>query len=599
MIEKFIYLFLFIASAAFGSFPVAHEGRFHPDDVYRKQMLYEYYHTQSIKKKHRSLLEHDSNDPVWDLHFNGPENTAFPLLFVQSAELKNALGLKVKESHFSFTEINQSIFHDPQAGRRFASLLIAGQHVPGDEPIELNRIAPGLWVKGTESGIEILSTPKDRPWSFLEVGAVIAKGVNKKAQTEAESLLGKLYRLKRLPPADDRLQPLHIRLQRAGDDFKALPYRAMPGKWISLRALAFDVSNFTPYPDDLYVKLKAAYEARNIDQLTQLLNEGYQTIAGQPYLEAEGKALTYPSTSQLQAESLLYSRSWLIACAALYALSFLSGVFLQNRTYMFFAVGAFLLHTAILVLRCYVLERPPVSNMFETVIYVPWVAMLGGFLLQLFSRERWLILSASVVNVLLLILLEITQLNQRLDNVQAVLDSQYWLTVHVLMVVGSYGMFALAGVLGHFYLISRLISGRQTDQTERFGRQILQAMYLGTALLIPGTILGGVWAAESWGRFWDWDPKESWAFISSCVYLIWIHAYRFGHIRYDGLAVGSIVGLMVISFTWYGVNYILGTGLHSYGFGSGGEIYYYLYLAGEAAFIAASLFAIRPKTHYP
>jgi len=180
-----------------------------------------------------------------------------------------------------------------------------------------------------------------------------------------------------------------------------------------------------------------------------------------------------------------------------------------------------------------------------------------------------------------------------------VLDSQYWLTVHVLMVVGSYGMFALAGVLGHFYLISRLISGRQTDQTERFGRQILQAMYLGTALLIPGTILGGVWAAESWGRFWDWDPKESWAFISSCVYLIWIHAYRFGHIRYDGLAVGSITGLMVISFTWYGVNYILGTGLHSYGFGSGGEIYYYLYLAGEAAFIAASLFAIRPKTHYP
>jgi ABC-type transport system involved in cytochrome c biogenesis permease subunit len=78
---------------------------------------------------------------------------------------------------------------------------------------------------------------------------------------------------------------------------------------------------------------------------------------------------------------------------------------------------------------------------------------------------------------------------------------------------------------------------------------------MGVAMLIPGTILGGVWAAESWGRFWDWDPKESWAFISSCIYLMVIHAYRFHFIRNIGLAAGSIAGLLMISFTWYGVNY--------------------------------------------
>jgi ABC-type transport system involved in cytochrome c biogenesis permease subunit len=114
---------------------------------------------------------------------------------------------------------------------------------------------------------------------------------------------------------------------------------------------------------------------------------------------------------------------------------------------------------------------------------------------------------------------------------------------------------------------------------------------LGIALLIPGTILGGVWAAESWGRFWDWDPKESWAFISSCAYLIIIHSYTFGHIRGFGLAVGSIVGLLFISFTWYGVNYVLGTGLHSYGFGTGGEFWYYGFILAEALFLIWKCFS--------
>ena len=116
-----------------------------------------------------------------------------------------------------------------------------------------------------------------------------------------------------------------------------------------------------------------------------------------------------------------------------------------------------------------------------------------------------------------------------------------------------------------------------------------KTLYIGTALLIVGTILGGVWAAQSWGRFWDWDPKESWAFISALMYLAFLHAYKFRKIKERGLAIGSILGLMTISFTWYGVNYILGTGLHSYGFGGGGEWLYYSYLLGEGLFICTLL----------
>jgi len=243
------------------------------------------------------------------------------------------------------------------------------------------------------------------------------------------------------------------------------------------------------------------------------------------------------------------------------------------------------LHTLVLMMRCYILQRPPVSNMFETVVYVPWIALMIGWILYLFTKYRVILAAATFASLGLLILLKLTQVDARMENVQAVLDSQYWLIIHVLMVVGSYGAFVVCGILGHFYLIKVWMRQENTAESLQVSKGILHTMYLGVALLIPGTILGGVWAAESWGRFWDWDPKESWAFITACVYLVIIHAYTFKRMGNFGLAVGAVAGLIAVSFTWYGVNYILGTGLHSYGFGNGGELYYYSYLVAECLFL--------------
>ena len=251
---------------------------------------------------------------------------------------------------------------------------------------------------------------------------------------------------------------------------------------------------------------------------------------------------------------------------------------------------AFLCHTIILALRGYILQRPPVSNMFETMIYVPWIAVFFSLCLWFWKKSRFTLIAASLSALILLVLMKLTTVNSNLENVQAVLDSQYWLTIHVLMIVASYGAFILAGLMGHFYLFLVLRDGNEGSSLKLCAFTLLQSLYIGVALLIPGTLLGGVWAAESWGRFWDWDPKESWAFISSCIYLVAIHAYRYRFIGNFGLALCSIAGLISVSFTWYGVNYILGTGLHSYGFGSGGEIYYYLYLVSEFTVIGLAIF---------
>ncbi len=294
--------------------------------------------------------------------------------------------------------------------------------------------------------------------------------------------------------------------------------------------------------------------------------ENYEALAGTVYLRAEGKALRYPTIGQLRAESLLYKvpYKWLLVGLYVFGAIFL---FWKKRVGLCLLAGGFLVHTTVLALRCYILERPPVANMTETILYVPWMALITGF-----CFKRALFPAALGAACLLLFLPS----KSSLENVQAVLDSNYWLIIHVMMVVGSYGIFCVASVLGHLFLIRPRLGLEKT---------LIQTLYVGTALLIGGTILGGVWAAESWGRFWDWDPKEAWAFISAGVYLIWIHAYRFKKIDARMLALGSVIGFMAITFTWYGVNYILGAGLHSYGFGHGGEKYYYLYLIAEIAFL--------------
>ncbi|MFT4553917.1 MAG: ABC-type transport system involved in cytochrome c biogenesis permease subunit [Chlamydiales bacterium] len=424
---------------------------------------------------------------------------------------------------------------------------------------------------------------------------------------------------------------LHDRLAQSGNLLRVLPGKN-PGEWFSLHSLNIQtynteknslvpIGNFTPYPDEQFEKIRSLHDSlqievnelhslklesdldkvskiQNISQdLYLTLHNNYsESLAGNTYLETASKTLSYPTLSQLRIESLYYQLP--IGGAAITA--YLSTLFLFFLAYslkkdsycqyaMVSMVLAFSIHSILLALRCYVLQRPPVSDMFETVLYVPWVAVCVSFFLYYFMKSRLLLVSSSLAAVILLAFLSLNNLTNGLENVQAVLDSQYWLTIHVLMIVGSYGIFVLCGILGHIYLAWYALRKKHTEEMNFITKLILQTMYLGTALLIPGTILGGVWAAESWGRFWDWDPKESWAFISSCTYIIFIHTYTFRHIKHFGLALGAIVGLLSISFTWYGVNYILGSGLHSYGFGNGGEMFYGLFLATELAFIGYAL----------
>jgi ABC-type transport system involved in cytochrome c biogenesis permease subunit len=165
-------------------------------------------------------------------------------------------------------------------------------------------------------------------------------------------------------------------------------------------------------------------------------------------------------------------------------------------------------------------------------------------------------------------------LDPTLQPLEPVLRSNYWLTVHVMTITISYAAFFLAFVLGDIGLIY-YIKGEDKHQEKirAITTSVYRAMQIGVAFLAPGIILGGIWADYSWGRFWGWDPKETWALIALLGYLAVLHGRLGGWLKNFGMIASGVITFSLVIMAWYGVNFVLGAGLHSYGFGAGGVEY--------------------------
>ncbi|MBX2989291.1 MAG: cytochrome c biogenesis protein CcsA [Bdellovibrionaceae bacterium] len=241
-----------------------------------------------------------------------------------------------------------------------------------------------------------------------------------------------------------------------------------------------------------------------------------------------------------------------------------------------FILAGFLLNTVGFGLRVYLAGRPPVSNMYETVVWVAWGAVLFAMILEALYKTRLILLAGAITGWLALVVADSAPvvLDPSLQPLEAVLRSNYWLIIHVMTITISYAAFFLAFILGDVGLIYHLKNPRQhADKIRGVVNAIYRCMQIGVAFLAPGIILGGVWADYSWGRFWGWDPKETWALIVLLGYLAVLHGRLSGWIKDFGLLITAVVTFSLVIMAWYGVNFVLGAGLHSYGFGAGGVEY--------------------------
>jgi cytochrome c-type biogenesis protein CcsB len=262
-----------------------------------------------------------------------------------------------------------------------------------------------------------------------------------------------------------------------------------------------------------------------------------------------------------------------------------------DKVFFVIVAALFVIHTCGLALRWYVSGHAPLSDTYESIVYIAWSCLL---FCMLFLRRSLFALSGSVMMAgIFMFVAHLGHIDPEITNLVPVLKS-FWLSVHVSIITASYGFLALGCALGFFTLILFTFkSSSQTISTIKHLTAINEiTLILGLSLLVIGNFLGGVWANESWGRYWGWDPKETWAYISIIVYTIILHVRLVPKLYSHYLfAVLSLLGFASILMTYFGVNFYL-AGMHSYATGDPVPIPGWVYVC---TFVVALLIIISYK----
>ncbi|MCM2372971.1 cytochrome c biogenesis protein [Aporhodopirellula aestuarii] len=253
---------------------------------------------------------------------------------------------------------------------------------------------------------------------------------------------------------------------------------------------------------------------------------------------------------------------------------------------------AFIVHTIVIGARVYITGRAPVINLYSSAIFVGWAAALFGLVVERIFRYGTGNLLAAFAGFMTLqvadyITLPVGQA-ETMGVLQAVLDTQFWLSTHVITVALGYVATLVSGMLGIGYLISGWIGASDRAKRDLY-RVIYGASCFGILFSFVGTVLGGLWADDSWGRFWGWDPKENGALLIVIWNALMLHARWDGMVKAKGFAILAIGGNIITAWSWFGTNE-LGIGLHSYGFTEGMLKALALFFAVQLAFIVAGVF---------
>ncbi|HUD82370.1 MAG TPA: cytochrome c biogenesis protein CcsA [Candidatus Saccharimonadales bacterium] len=230
-------------------------------------------------------------------------------------------------------------------------------------------------------------------------------------------------------------------------------------------------------------------------------------------------------------------------------------------------IVAFVIHSFGLGFRMYLEGRPPVTNLYSSAIFIGWGACLLGIVLErIFKGGIGLVVAGFIGFTTLIIAHHLALSGDTMEMLRAVLDTNLWLATHVVVVTTGYASMFVAGILAIIYIVRGFFTRTLSTETARaLGRMVYGIVCFATLFSFVGTILGGIWADQSWGRFWGWDPKENGALLIVLWNAVILHARWGGMIKERGLMAMAVFGNIVTSFSWFGVN-MLGIGLHSYGF---------------------------------
>ena len=400
-----------------------------------------------------------------------------------------------------------------------------------------------------------------------------------------DELLAPVQRLARRYEAMSRMQaPLIVPLPHADGSHE--PWHGMGETMLEA------ADEKAPEPVLLLASMASAYRAGEVDKFNEAVGN-YQA-----HLMKEGfaKEAKKGSSEAFFNKLLAFKRSMYVYITAflLVLLYWANLNEIWRQTAVRLLIIGFLVHTAGLIFRMWLEGRPPVTNLYSSAIFIGWGAVVLGLVLERFYKDGIGIVVAACIGFLSLIVAHNLSLDgDTMVMMQAVLDTNFWLATHVVVVTLGYASTFVAGFLALVYILRGVFTRTLAEKTAKgLARMVYAIVCFATLFSFVGTVLGGIWADQSWGRFWGWDPKENGALIIVLWNALILHLRWGGMVRERGLINCAIVGNIVTSWSWFGVN-MLGIGLHSYGFMSGAFMWLMLFVGSQLLLIGIGLLPLQ------
>ena len=542
--------------AKFGKLPVLVGGRVKPLDTVARNSLLIIHRKQELRLEGAKRL----NALQWltDVMFNASIADQYPVFVVQNADVLGLFGWEQSDrKYFSFTEFAPFLRQIEEQGSQAERLEAVQRSAFQSAILNLRnglvlyqRLKNSLQPEGAENFAAELN-------SFMESvpGAAEAARQRQSGEKFDQAKLNDLAELiQRYQGMSELAYILAVPPVEPNDDWRSVGdslLRSVGSGQLPAMVVEYALIG------DAYRTHDPAVFNQHVDLVTDWFARKQPNAAKRTAFE-----FLFDRLQPFSQSMALYVLAFLLACA-----SWLGWSRPLNRSAFYLLLLALGIHTFGLVSRMYLQERPPVTNLYSSAIFIGWGAVIVSLILERIYRDGIGAACAGAIGfVTLIIAHHLAGSGDTLEMLQAVLDTNIWLATHVVAITTGYSAMFLAGMLAIIYVIRGAFTRSLTKQTaDSLARMTYGVVCFATLFSFTGTVLGGIWADQSWGRFWGWDPKENGAVLIVLWCAIILHARWGGFIRQRGLAVMAIFGNVVTSFSWFGVN-MLGVGLHSYGF---------------------------------
>ena len=611
LIFIFCLNFIFSQNYSYKDLPILESGRIKPFSTFAENQLLVLYGKRSFKT---DTLKVDAIDWMLDLASNPEQRVNQKVFYLSkwdnSPDVEISLGLASEDHYYSYQDIfeglseNRDLIVNLLNSSEDERTIVDNQIINVYKKWDLyDKISNGLIVLlplvDVENDIikDYLSTSKNKvSYSFLirnlEKFKYLFKQlieIDEKEWNEVHEKTAQIFN------EFQNIEYVISQHQSSFDYFKIIPPDMMDtDEWLSpLNVLLLDRT-------DNQNKLLESYENffhACVDNNVAEMNLYSNSIIG--YISDIDKNF---KPNLLSKESKVKKIAPFQKSMLFYLLSFILLLFSWNKHSHFLRkialvllFSGFLFHGYGLILRMIILQRPPVSTLYESILFVNFILVLFAMLFENFRKDKIGILIASFGGVFLhYIGLKYASDGDTLGMLVAVLNSNFWLATHVTTITVGYGVSLVAGMMGHVYMLMAFFVKNNKSDLKKINNNIYGLTLMALFFTMFGTILGGIWADQSWGRFWGWDPKENGALLIVLWLLMMLHMRLSGIVKALGFAFGISLINIIVAIAWFGVN-LLSVGLHSYGFTDNVATNLFAFISIEIVFCSTLYFLIKKK----